>query len=137
MLLSAILLALHLSIILPTTTLDRDSNPTELSQLQATESHLKAKATLVLERFTDQPFTVDLHVELDQPRTLTTLYQPGPGDEGTWQESLDYRPSVRQVMCCVTLRSEADLDVDHLFRCLSYNLGIDLSRGDLLKIVTL
>lgn len=136
MLFSAALLVFHLSIILPTQS-NPDSDSNRLSQLQTTESHLMAKATTVLERFTNNPFSIDLSVELDHTKTHTKRYQPGPQTSGTWYESRDDQPRVRLIKCCVTIQGERDIDTDHLFRCLSYSIGLDLSRGDLLKIVTL
>lgn len=134
------------------------TTPAEIVYLSEMESHLKSKAGPVIERFTSGDYTVDLNVELVSTHTVTTTYLPGDkilvADQeehdgshrvrqqkweltGTWIESSDARPSIKQLRCCVTLsKPEAgDLDVDHLYRCLSYELGVDLRRGDLLQIV--
>ena len=54
---------------------------------------------------------------------------------GTWTESTDVRPKIKTIRCCVTLPKGEDIDHDHLYRCLSYALGMNLERGDLLQIV--
>jgi hypothetical protein len=54
---------------------------------------------------------------------------------GTWSESTDVRPKIELIRCCVTLTGNETIDHDHLYRRLSYALGIDLERGDLLQIV--
>lgn len=134
----------------------------DVDYLAVMETHYQHKAAKVLDRFTDQPYNVDLHLEFDTARTTTTTYQPGEkiliaSDEkcetmdqtqnynysvhgqkwevtGTWVESTDIRPKLKSIRCCVTLASGTEIDRDHLFRCLAYSLGIDLSRGDQLQI---
>ncbi len=119
----------------------------DVDYLAVMETHYQHKAAKVLDRFTDQPYNVDLHLEFDTARTTTTTYQPGEkiliaSDEkcetmdqtGTWVESTDVRPKLKSIRCCVTLASGTEIDRDHLFRCLAYSLGIDLSRGDQLQI---
>ena len=54
---------------------------------------------------------------------------------GTWTESTDVRPRIKQIRCCVTLPKGEDIDQDHLYRCLAASMGISLERGDLLQIV--
>lgn len=53
---------------------------------------------------------------------------------GTWEESQEVRPRIKALKCCVTLTNDPSINSDELYRSLSYGLGIDLSRGDLLKI---
>ena len=101
------------------------------------ENHYQHKAAKVLDRFTDQPYAVDLHLEFDAAHTTTTTYQPAEKTQfvaNTWTESTNIRPKVKTIRCCVTLATGTEIDRDHLFRCLAYSLGIDLSRGDQLQI---
>ena len=44
-------------------------------------------------------------------------------------------PQVRHIKVCVTLSKDDNIDKDELFRALSYSLGIDLARGDMLRLV--
>ncbi len=53
---------------------------------------------------------------------------------GTWEESNEVRPRIKTLKCCVTLTNNPHINADDLFRSLSYGLGIDLARGDILKI---
>lgn len=54
---------------------------------------------------------------------------------GTWTESTDVRPRIKQIRCCITLPQGENIDHDHLFQCLSAALGVNLERGDILKLV--
>lgn len=101
----------------------------DVDYLNTMEVHYQQKAAKVLDRFTDQSYTVDLNLELDAARTTTTTDQTG-----TWVESTDLSPRIKTIRCCVTLAANTEVDKDHLFRCLAYSLGVDLSRGDLLQI---
>ena len=56
---------------------------------------------------------------------------------GTWQDSVNEHPRISRIQCCVSISKDQDLNEDHLFRCLSTSLGIDLSRGDVLRIVAI
>lgn len=135
----------------------------DIEYLAELENHLQAKAAQVVERFTSEDYTIDLCLELDTVQTTTTSYQPGEkilvqsqekretldndkGYEncvssqkweltGTWTESADVRPRIAAIRCCVTLARGQSIDHDHLYQRLSYALGLDLERGDLLKIV--
>lgn len=101
----------------------------DVDYLNVMEAHYQKKAAKVLDRFTDKPYTVDLNLELDPAQTTTTTHQAG-----TWVKSTVLGPEVKSIRCCVTLAAGTVVDNDHLFRCLAYSLGIDLSRGDLLQI---
>lgn len=140
-----------------TTTASNPSPATDLDYLEGMEDHLRAKALKVLTRFSSsESCTVDLNLELDAAQMTTTTYQPGTrvllgrqekreGENyilsenweptGTWTESTDARPRIKSMRVCVTLPQGGEIDHDHLYRCLSYELGIDLHRGDLLQIV--
>ena len=101
----------------------------DIEYLDLMETHYQQKAAKVLDRFTDQPYTIDLHLELSTARTTTTTDL-----RGDLVESTDFRPKIQTIRCCVTLERDTEVDRDHLFRCLSYALGVDLSRGDQLQI---
>ncbi len=102
---------------------------TDVEYLDIMETHYQQKAAKVLDRFTDQPFTVDLNLELSTARKTTTTDL-----RGDLVESTDFRPKIQTIRCCVTLERDTEIDKDHLFRCLAYSLGVDLSRGDQLQI---
>ncbi len=133
----------------------------DLAYLEAMESHLRDKALKVLTRFTSEACTVDLNLELDPAAVSTTSYEPGDrvlvafqekqeGSDitnyknnvrsenwqltGVWRESTDVRPRIKSMRVCVTMPRGVTIDNDHLYRCLSYELGIDLHRGDLLQL---
>lgn len=128
--------------------LDPQTNPIQtddprLADVVAYEKLLSQKADLVLERFGATNYTIDLSVDLDHATVTTTTYDPGgqnvearPTAE-SWQEEVSTSPQVRSMKVCVTLSKSDDIDQDQLFRSLSYTLGIDLSRGDMLRIVLL
>ncbi len=124
-------LALNLSNIEPTTP-NHNAKNNQIKQLQSIEKHLEGKATDVLLRVTNQPFSVDLNVTLDHTRTRTRRFSAA-----SWHESVDDQPRIKAIVCCVTLESHQGLDTDRLYNQLTYSLGLDLSRGDLLKIITL
>lgn len=129
---------------------------TNLNYLSEMENHLKSKAKPIVEEFVKGDYSVDLSLVLETAQTTTTTYIPGDKIlvaehertengatvreqkwelTGTWMESSQVHPHVRQIRCCVTLPKGTEIDHDHLYRRLSYELGIDLSRGDLLQIV--
>lgn len=125
----------------------------DVSYLAVMETHYQQKAAKVLDRFTDQPYSVDLNLEFETARTTTTTYRSGEtahsevmelprhnsspqrvSTTGAWVESTDVRPKLKTIRACVTLATGTEVDRDHLFRCLAYSLGIDLARGDQLQI---
>lgn len=55
---------------------------------------------------------------------------------GVWKDTVDDHPRISKIECCVTIFKADEVDEDHLYRCLSASLGIDLRRGDVLKIVS-
>lgn len=114
--------------------IDHNQRHNEASFEVATlESRLAEKAKSVLSRVTEQPSSVDISVEFDYTETTTTTYA-----SGTVQSQTSRRPRIARILCCVTIeKQDPNLDTDYLYRCLSYSMGLDLSRGDLLKIVTL
>ena len=117
------------------------TNDPRLADIVAYENLLQQKAEAVLERFGATSHSVDLSVSLDHITITTTTFDPtnsDPNDEnaaGTWQEETTTSPRIRTIKVCVTLESGQIEDQDQLFRSLSYTLGIDLSRGDLLRLV--
>jgi hypothetical protein len=164
-LLMASLVLLNLTNQFPDRTNPTVAPQSDVSYLSDMESHLKSKAAEVLDRVGCQDFTVDLSLQLDTAQTTTTTYLPGEkilvADQekletheavtensyknctrsqkweltGTWTESTDVRPKIQSIRCCVTIAADQNIDHDHLYRCLSYALGIDLERGDILQIV--
>jgi hypothetical protein len=147
----------------PSTSPPASASRSDVSYLSEMEHHLQAKACQVVQRFSSQPYTVDLSLQLDTVATTTTTYLPGEKilvqsqekretqncDQyensvnsqrweltGTWTESVDVRPRTAAIHCLVSLTSGGEaIDQDHLYQCLSYALGLDLERGDRLKIV--
>jgi hypothetical protein len=133
----------------------------DVDYLTDMERHLKGKACEVIAEFPCQDYSLDLSLELDTKATTTTTYQPGEKilvankvkrestntdyqynvcDQkweltGTWTESTDVRPKIRSIRCCLTVSGKEGLDTDHLYRRLTYALGLDLDRGDMLQIV--
>ena len=117
------------------------TNDPRLADVVAYENLLQQKAEAALNKFGASSHTVDLSVSLDHITTTTTTFDPTNTDEsngtvaGTWQEETTTSPKINRIMVCVTLDSDRIEDQDQLFRSLSYTLGIDLSRGDLLRLV--
>jgi hypothetical protein len=120
------------------------------------EAHLTAKAEDVMARFSSESYSVDLNLELDTTQTTVTTYLPGERvlvssqDKteseqvvrsenwqltGTWNETIDVRPKIQKLRCCVSFPAGQNIDHDQLYRCLSYALGVNLERGDLLQLV--
>ena len=129
------------------------SDDPRLADVVAYENLLLQKAERVLHRFDTSSHTVDLSVSLDHTTITTTTFDPGhsvqgcadrghdPSDcqklEESWKKEVTDAPRVSNLKVCVTLSKADDIDKDELFRALSYNLGIDLSRGDMLRLVFL
>jgi hypothetical protein len=130
-----------------------------LADVVAYEDLLKQKTEQVLKRFDAGQHTIDLSVSLDHTTIRTTTFDPGDNqtttsetiaglrsrdlrndinnDSGTWQEEISTSPRLRSIKVCITLSQEDKIDEDQLFRSLSYALGIDLKRGDMLRIVVI
>lgn len=130
-----------------------------LADVVAYEDLLSKKATQVLDRSRASTYSVDLCVVLDHTTITTTTFDPGHNDRnstsqalkalraedcrsatvnqegGVWQEEVSNSPRVRKIKVCITIDKNDDLDQDQLFRSLSYALGIDLARGDVLKLI--
>lgn len=133
-----------------------------VDHLERLETHYKEKAESVVRRFTDQPYSIDLSLELDTSYISTTTFLPGnsvlvaseekhettdQGKEynntvrsqewkasGTWTESSNATPRVKKISCYVRVPLAAGIDEDHLFMSLRYALGIDRSREDNLHL---
>ena len=119
------------------------SKDPRLADVIAYEDLLSQKAEQVLKRFGADSYAIDLSVVLDHTTITTTTFDPGnrpqklaPSQE-TWQEEVSTSPRVRHIKVCVTIPKQDEIDQDQLFRSLSYSLGIDLSRGDMLRLVFL
>lgn len=126
-----VIAALNSSSIQQTTT-NHNANQDPLTRQRYLEQHLSAKANDVVQGITDSSFTIDLSVELEDGRTTYTDLV-----SGQYESRTDYTPTVRSIRCCVTIEArDPKLDTDHLYRRLAYALGLDLARGDLLKLVT-
>jgi len=124
-----------------------------LSDVVSFENLLYQKAERVLDRFDTSSHTVDLSVSLDHTTITTTTFDPGHSMRGCADrghdplncdeleerrtEEVSDNPRVQQIRVCVTLSKDDNIDKDELFRALSYSLGIDLSRGDVLRLVFL
>jgi len=155
------LIAYQLSLSISPRTAPIQTDDPRLADVVAYEELLKQKAEQVLQRFGASEYTVDLSVVLDHTTITTTTYEPqecavptseliaeiptenstfrdlNEEDHGTWQEEVSTSPRIRSIKICVTLDQDDDIDEDQLFRSLSYTLGIDLKRGDMLRIVVL
>jgi hypothetical protein len=124
-----------------------------LADVVAYENLLQQKAESVLHRFDTSSHTIDLSVCLDHTTITTTTFDPGHSMQGcadrghdpldcdelseSKTEEVSDAPRVRKIKVCVTLSKSDNIDKDRLFRALSYSLGIDLSRGDMLRLVYL
>lgn len=119
------------------------SNDPYTTIIVAHEDLLRQKADHVLQRFNTSHHTVDLCVSLERNTVTTTTFTPGhsiPGDRDTrefWTEQVNDSPRIRNIKVCVTLSKGDNIDQDELFRALSYSLGIELARGDMLRLVFL
>lgn len=123
------------SLVLNPSTVPVQCKDPRLAEIVAYEDLLRQKADQVLRRFGSDDHTVDLSVTLDHATITTTTFDPGARHE-TWQEEVIDTPRLRGIKMCVTLeQGRTNIDHDQLYRSLSYALGIDLARGDLLRIV--
>jgi hypothetical protein len=120
------------------------TDDSRLADVVAYEDLLCQKADRVLTRFGADTYTVDLSVTLDHAIVTTTTFDPGEPScsedgnaNGVWREEVCNEPRISRLKVCVTIPKEENLDQDQLFRSLSYTLGVDLSRGDLLRIVSI
>lgn len=135
----------------------------DISYLKQLELHLNAKARGVLYSACAKSSTdwnVDLSLELSTAQTTVTSYEPGPtvitaqqlkkdfsNDRkndicstsyaltGNWTETSNVRPEIKRIRCLITLPKNCDLDHDLLYKRLTYALGLDLARGDVLQII--
>lgn len=114
----------------PTPTVHSDDP--RLASIVAYEDLLRQKAECVLHRFNTSSHSVDLSVTLDHTTITTTTSK-----NGCSEEEVRDNPQVEHIKVCVTLSKDDDIDKDELFRALSYSLGIDLARGDMLRLVFL
>ena len=126
---------------------------TRLSDVASYESFLTQKAETVLSRFDADVRSIDLSVSIDHNTVTVTTYDPGHSVQEcreighqparcdqlqqTLKKEVSDSPRVGQIKVCVTLNKTDDINKDELFRALSYALGINLSRGDLLRLVFL
>ena len=129
-----------------------------LADVVAYEDLLSQKAVQVLDRFGASNYSVDLSVVLDHTTVTTTTFDPGNNqhstsqalkslraedsrgasvdkDGGVWQEEVSNSPRIRNIKVYISVDKNSQLDQDQLFRSLSYALGIDLARGDVLRLV--
>ena len=137
------LIGLQTSLLLFPTQTPLQSKDPRLADVIAYEDLLSQKAELVLKRFGADSYAIDLSVVLDHTTITITTFDPGsgsqklPATQEKWQEEVSTSPRVRHIKVCVTIPKQEQIDQDQLFRSLSYSLGIDLSRGDMLRLVFL
>ena len=112
----------------PTPTVHSDDP--RLANIVAYEDLLRQKAECVLHRFDTSSHSIDLSVAIDHT-TITTTTSHAASSEKEVRDN----PQVRHIKVCVTLSKDDNIDKDELFRALSYSLGIDLARGDMLRLV--
>lgn len=153
------LFALQLSrLIEPTAPVLKTDDP-RLADTVAYEDLLYQKAKQVLDRYGATQYSIDLSVTLDHTTVTTTTFDPGTScsattgellegykrhpqatpnsSGGTWQEEVNTSPRVRTIKVCVAHNLKGSTNQQELQRSLSYALGIDTTRGDILRVVSL
>lgn len=151
------LFAYQLSLVLDPQRPTLQTDDPRLAATVAYEDLLRQKAALVLKRFGAGQHAIDLSVSLDHLTITTTTFDPGDSRPettgellkksrenprtmsietgGTWQEEVDNTPQVRSIRVRVAHDLNLDtLQQENLRRSLSFALGIDTERGDVLTV---